>query len=443
MHRQCGRTQRPGSPVTQSLRVLIVDDSPDDIELVRHSLGSQGYAVESEAVDSPLAMRAALKRQEWDLITCDHSMPSFSAPEALAIAQELCPDVPFIIVSGEIDLNLAVDLIKSGARDYVQKKEMMRLGPVSAREVREARAAREHKLAEERLREMQELFQAIVENVGDLVAVLDTEGRRIYNSPSYKPLFREQDIQPGTLSFTQIHVDDRERVEEIFRRTVATGVGERAQFRFVLKDGSVRHMESEGRPIQGADGKVYRVVVVSRDITQLKRQQAELWEMAATDFLTGLPNRRYFLAQLEQEMARVHRVEGHRASVLMIDADLFKQINDTFGHAVGDSMLIHLAVVMRNELRKVDAVGRLGGEEFAVILPGADISAARIFAERLRKKVAATPATNEERVISLTVSIGVAEMYTGDDNGDASLVRADRALYRAKEQGRNRVEIEV
>ncbi|OGA52041.1 MAG: hypothetical protein A3G25_03275 [Betaproteobacteria bacterium RIFCSPLOWO2_12_FULL_63_13] len=427
----------------QALRLLIIDDSPDDIELVRSSLSSQGYRVESTAVDTPMAMRAALNRQEWDLITCDHAMPGFNAPAALAIAKELCPDVPFIIVSGEIDLNLAVDLIKSGARDYVQKNEMMRLGPVSERELREARAAREHKLAEEKLRETQELFQAIVENVGDLVAVLDTEGRRIYNSPSYKPLFREQDIRPGSLSFTEIHSEDRERIKEIFDKTVATGVGERAEFRFVLKDGSIRQMESEGRVIKGADGKVSRVVVVSRDITKLKRQQAELWEMAATDFLTGLPNRRYFLAQLEQEMARVHRIDRHCASVLMIDADHFKQVNDTYGHAVGDSILIHLAVVMRNELRKIDAAGRLGGEEFAIILPGADISAAKIFAERLRKKVAGTPAAHEERVISLTVSIGVAAMNGSDKNGDAALVRADRALYRAKEHGRNRVEIEV
>lgn len=426
----------------QPLRLLIVDDSSDDIELVRRSLSSQGYRVESTAVDTPMAMRAALKRQEWDLITCDHAMPGFNAPAALAIAKELCPDVPFIIVSGEIDLNLAVDLIKSGARDYVQKNEMMRLGAVSERELREAKAAREHQLAEEKLRETQELFQAIVENVGDLVAVLDAEGRRIYNSPSYKPLFREQDIRPGSLSFTEIHSEDRERIREIFHRTVSTGIGERAEFRFVLKDGSIRHMESEGRAIKGADGKVSRVVVVSRDITKLKRQQAELWEMAATDFLTGLPNRRYFLAQLEQEMARVHRIEKHCASVLMIDADHFKQVNDTFGHAVGDSVLIHLAVVMRNELRKIDAAGRLGGEEFAVILPGADVAAAKIFAERLRKKVAGTPAAHDDRVISLTVSIGVAAMNVSDKNGDTALVRADRALYRAKERGRNRVEIE-
>ena len=165
--------------------------------------------------------------------------------------------------------------------------------------------------------------------------------------------------------------------------------------------------------------------------------------MAATDFLTGLPNRRHFLARLEQELARIHRREGHCASVLMLDSDHFKQVNDTFGHAAGDKILKHLAELMRNELRKIDTAGRVGGEEFGVILPGADLTAAEGFAERLRKKVAGTPVAQEDRLIPLTVSIGVAGMNASDASADDALVRADRALYRAKEHGRNRVEVEV
>ena len=94
---------------------------------------------------------------------------------------------------------------------------------------------------------------------------------------------------------------------------------------------------------------------------------------------------------------------------------------------------------MRNELRKIDTAGRVGGEEFAVILPGADLPAAEVFAERLRKKVAGTPVAQEDRVIPLTVSIGVAEMSASDVSTDAALVRADRALYQAKRDGRNAV----
>ena len=429
--------------MNQPLRLLIVEDSADDKELLLRSLRSQGYQVMSAAVDAPVAMRAALERQEWDLITCDHSLPNFGAPAALAIAKELRPDVPFIIVSGEIDLNLAVALIKLGAQDYVQKSELIRLGPVIERELRDARLTRQRKLAEDRLHESQELFQAIVENVGDLVAVLDTDGRRIYNNPSYRPLFREKDIRPGSGSFLEIHLEDRERIKEVFRRTVATGVGERAEFRFVLKDGSIRHMESDGRAIRGADGAVSKVVVVSRDITELKHLEAELREMAATDFLTGLANRRHFLARLEQELARIQRLEKHRASVLMLDSDHFKRVNDTFGHATGDKVLRHLAVLMQKGLRKVDIAGRVGGEEFAIILPGADLPAAEVFAERLRKKVAGTPMAQEDRAIPLTVSIGVTGMKASDTSADDALVRADRALYRAKECGRNKVTVEV
>ena len=429
--------------MNQPLRLLIVEDSADDKELLLQSLRSQGYQVMSATVDTPVAMRAALERQEWDLITCDHSMPGFDAPAALAIAKELRPEVPFIIVSGEIDLNLAVALIRLGAQDYVQKSELIRLGPVIERELRDAKLTHQRKLAEDRLHESQELFRAIVENVGDLVAVLDTDGRRIYNSPSYRPLFREKDIRPGSASFLEIHLEDRERIKEIFRRTVTIGGGERAEFRFVLKDGSIRHMESDGRAIRGADGTVSKVVVVSRDITELKHLEAELREMAATDFLTGLANRRHFLARLEQELARIQRLEEHRASVLMLDSDHFKRVNDTFGHATGDNVLRHLAVLMQKGLRKVDIAGRVGGEEFAIILPGADLPAAEVFAERLRKKVAGTPMAQEDIAIPLTVSIGVTGMKASDTSADDALVRADRALYRAKECGRNKVAVEV
>ncbi|MSQ53415.1 MAG: diguanylate cyclase [Betaproteobacteria bacterium] len=428
---------------TQAMRLLLVEDSAVDIELLLHSLRSQGYQVAPQAVDTAMSMRAAILGQEWDLIICDQSMPNLSAAVALGIAKEFCPDVPFIVVSGEIDLIQAVALIKLGAQDYVQKSELIRLGPVIERELRDAKRIHRHKLTEDRLHESQELFRAIVENVGDLVAVLDNDGRRVYNSPSYRPLFRETDIQHGSNSFLEIHPDDRDRIKEIFRRTTATGVGECAEFRFVLKDGSIRHMESDGRAIRGADGKVSKVVIVSRDITELKRLEADLREMAATDILTGLPNRRHFLAQLEQELARVRRVEAHRASVLMLDADHFKQVSDTFGHASGDNVLRHIAALMQQELRKVDTVGRIGGEEFALILPGAPLPAAEVFAERLRKKVAGAPTVHENRSIPLTVSIGVTEMKASDACADDALVRADRALYHAKECGRNKVTVEA
>jgi diguanylate cyclase (GGDEF)-like protein/PAS domain S-box-containing protein len=425
----------------QPLRLLVVDDSADDVDLLVHALRSEGYPVAFAAVDNPTVMRSKLERQGWDVIVSKHSLPGFDAPEALALAMELCPDVPFVIVSDKIDVDLAVALIKSGAKDYVRKSALDRLGQVIERELREARLSRERKDAEVSLRESRELFQAIAENVGDLVAVLDTDGRRIYNSPSYRPLFSNQEIQPGSCSFLEIHPEDRDRIKAMFRRTVATGMGERGEFRFVLKDGSIRYIESDGRAIRNTHGKVSKVLVVSRDITERKRMETKMVEMATTDFLTGLPNRRHLLARLEEEHARMQRIEGQCAAVLMLDLDNFKRVNDSFGHATGDNFLKHIAALIRSELRKIDTAGRLGGEEFAIVLPGADLTSARAFAERLRLQVANSPLMLKDQAIPLTISLGVAVLNVNDANTDAALARADRALYRAKESGRNRVEI--
>lgn len=427
----------------QRLRLLIVENSKADLASLLQAIEDQGYRPTCAVVASAPELRDSLETQEWDMVICSQPIADFPAPAALAIAKEIRPLLPFIIVSSETDLNLAVAMIKLGAQDYVQKSELMRLGPVIDREMSNAERLRRQKVIEDRLYETQELFRAIVENVGDLVAVLDTEGRRVYNSPSYRPLFREKDIRQGSNSFMEIHPDDRDRIKEVFRKTVATGIGECSEFRFVLRDGSIRFMESDGRAIRDAEGKVSKVVVVSRDITEQKRLEADLREMAATDMLTGLPNRRHFLGQLEQENARVSRAEEKCAAVLMIDIDHFKMVNDTFGHAAGDHVLRHLATLMREDLRKVDTLGRLGGEEFAVILPGADSPAAEIFAERLRKQVAETPAVFDKWTIPVTISIGVTEIKPGDDSADGALTRADRALYRAKECGRNRVTVEV
>ncbi len=425
------------------LRLLIVESSGADQAQLLGALESQGFVFDETTVDGAAPMRAALEAQEWDLVICGGPVAGFPAAAALALAREVHPDLPFIIVSAENDLNLAVGLIKLGAQDYIRKNELVRLGPVIERELRDADMSRMQKLTQNRLHESRELFRAIVENVGDLVAVLDTDGRRVYNSPSYWPLFREKDIRQGSSSFREIHPDDRERIKEIFRKTVITGVGECAEFRFVLKDGSIRHMESDGRAIRDAEGNVSKVVVVSRDITEQKRLEAELREMAATDTLTGLPNRRHFLTQLDQEMARVSRANDHCASVLMIDIDFFKQVNDSFGHSTGDSALRHLAGLMRKKLRKVDTLGRLGGEEFGIILPNAALPAAETFAERLRKGVAESPVQYLGHAIPLTISIGVTEIRADDTSADDTLMRADRALYRAKELGRNQVTAEA
>jgi DNA-binding response OmpR family regulator len=134
--------------MNRPLRVLIVEDSEADVELLLRALRRGGYEAAYDVVETPAAMRAALARQAWDLITADHAIPGFNAPAALALAKEVYPDAPFLIVSGEIDLNLAVSLMREGARDYIPKGELARLVPAIARALRDVEGRRERQRAE-------------------------------------------------------------------------------------------------------------------------------------------------------------------------------------------------------------------------------------------------------------------------------------------------------
>ena len=170
---------------------------------------------------------------------------------------------------------------------------------------------------------------------------------------------------------------------------------------------------------------------VSRLVSELKRASRH-------DPLTGLLNRRAIDEALAAEVQRARRL-GVPFSVLMLDVDHFKPINDTHGHAAGDRALQHLATLLTSQMRDIDRVGRYGGEEFVVLLPGTPQEQAHGLAQRLCEKVAALPPMWRDTPLPVTVSIGLAEWLGDSDGLPALLARADAALYRAKEGGRNRV----
>jgi len=182
------------------------------------------------------------------------------------------------------------------------------------------------------------------------------------------------------------------------------------------------------------------VLVALNDISQRKEMEAELFRQASTDSLTGINNLRYFRNMAEQEVRRARRF-ARDMSVMMIDIDHFKPINDTHGHAVGDTVIKGVVKRATDFLRQTDFIGRIGGEEFSVILPETPLSAAFEVADRLRKHIQEKPITAGTIAVDCTVSIGVAQLSAQDGGIDDLLKRADTALYSAKHNGRNRVEM--
>lgn len=211
------------------------------------------------------------------------------------------------------------------------------------------------------------------------------------------------------------------------------------EYRLRRHDGAYRWIINNGVPRLNEKGQFIGFIGSCIDITKHKEMEEELWELATTDGLTGFLNRRHFLVRLQEEFDRMQRKPELRSSVLMLDLDHFKQINDNYGHATGDAVLKHFSDIIRSEQRKIDVVGRLGGEEFGIILPDTDILEARVFAERLRNSVEVKPLSQQDIMIDITVSIGLASLNEHSKSPDSVLSNADHALYEAKEKGRNRV----
>lgn len=297
------------------------------------------------------------------------------------------------------------------------------------------------------LRESKKKLQTLVDTALDAVVMMDSEGMITGWNPQASLIFgwSQEEILGQAVDTTIIPLSYRDAHIQGLNHFLATGLGtfinKRVEAHALHRDGhefpielAIAAVMTEGKPEFSA---------FIRDITERKRAEAELREMATTDFLTGLANRRHFIARMTDELARLQRLDNPYAAVLMLDLDHFKRINDTYGHATGDAILKHFAVLIRDELRKIDTVGRVGGEEFAIILPGANLEEAKIFAERLRQKVESTPLTLDGQVIPVTVSIGITSMEASDASAYTALIRADEALYSAKENGRNRVEVSI
>lgn len=219
--------------------------------------------------------------------------------------------------------------------------------------------------------------------------------------------------------------------------TQLKGIEQECEDHFVHQDGELFPVHLKVSPVFEELNQV-GVVVVFQDITEQKALQARLMTLTTTDDLTGLYNRRFFQKQLSKEFARFKRSFAETA-VLMLDLDYFKQINDTYGHAAGDKVLQEFSSLLSHAQRSSDLAARVGGEEFALLLPDTSMNDALSFANRLTAKVRQYEFTFGEKVIPLTVSIGCTHMRMEDTHPDMVLARADRALYQAKEAGRDQV----
>ncbi|WP_322521538.1 diguanylate cyclase [Guyparkeria halophila] len=235
---------------------------------------------------------------------------------------------------------------------------------------------------------------------------------------------------------------------------IAEGLAGLARGRFgTLEPTGVRELDVITRGINQLQGRITRREQALREANEhlearvrartaeLEQANRELQTLATCDGLTGLANRRHFLGEAERAWRRAQRT-GEPLAIAVLDLDLFKDTNDRYGHAAGDAVLCALAACLGRTLRETDLAGRLGGEEFGLLLVDTDLDGAQTLLERLRERIASTPVGFEGRSLSLSASIGVARCRQADRGIAEALSRADRALYVAKREGRNRVRVD-
>jgi diguanylate cyclase (GGDEF)-like protein len=286
--------------------------------------------------------------------------------------------------------------------------------------------------------ELRTLYAAL-DNVDSGLLLLDGELRALYSNRALHETFR-------SLSPEEIRSRNPPYVELLRQAAAALAVD--LDDYVARRLAWVKSADAAPMDLRMTNGKVVRChlaalpdggrMLIYSDVTDLVRNAEELERLATTDGMTGIYNRRHFLTLADREWSRARRY-GRPISFLMIDIDYFKSVNDTFGHLVGDRMIVHLANVARECKRDSDLLARLGGEEFAFLLPETDLDQARIMAERLHAEVASTPLMDALQPIPATVSIGVASATDSMSDLSHLMKAADQALYDAKRGGRNRV----
>jgi diguanylate cyclase (GGDEF)-like protein/PAS domain S-box-containing protein len=413
-------------PAPDPVHVLLVEDNPADADLVKDLLADLDTpAFSVHAVRQLSEARRALAEAEYHVVLSDLGLPDSQGLETILGLQTAAPQSPLVVFTGESHDAMGLESIQMGAQDFLPKDSLNEhlLGRTLRYAIERHRLEEEQRLwakafeasepmmitgRDGTIQGVNSAFTAVTGYPGD--EAVGANPRRLLRSDHHDDAFFAE-------IWGQIHREGHWSGEIWNRR----------------RDGEVFPVHETITAVSGPSGEVSHYVAVLQDITERKRLEQELEELATHDRLTGALNRGRIGELLDHEIERSARY-GTALAVILLDIDHFKHLNDTFGHPAGDAVLRELAQRLEGQMRSSDRLGRWGGEEFLVLLPETDEAGACQVAERLRRAVA-------ERTFDMagpvTVSLGVAERLPREDNTQL-VERVDRALYHAKALGRDR-----
>ncbi|MEW8068054.1 MAG: EAL domain-containing protein [Candidatus Thiodiazotropha endolucinida] len=415
-----------------SLNILIVEDLPYDAELMALRLRDEGFDLNYTRVQRETAYLEALEKSP-DLILCDWHLPQFSGQRALSLLRQQDLDIPFIIVSGGIGEEAAVDALRQGANDYVLKDRPARLGEAVRRVLIDKQLRMAHRIAEEKLRLADRAFQ----NTAEGITVTDASGNIVSTNPAFEAITgysHEEVLGQNPRVLKSGHHPDT-FYNEMWDTLLLTGHW-RGEIWNRRKNGDAYPEWLTISAVKDGNDETTHYVGVFTDISQIKEAQDQINFLAHHDALTRLPNRALFRERFDHALMHARR-ENTSIALLFLDLDRFKTVNDTLGHPVGDQVLLEVSKRMNQIIRASDTLARLGGDEFVLLLEEqTDAQHAAVVARKLID-LFSRPMIIGEHELVVTASIGITLYPNDGDDSDKLIRHADRAMYEAKQQGRN------
>lgn len=419
---------REGAIVKRPLRLLFVEDDPADLELCLRAFRKASFDFCCDPVSTSTEFVEKLASQEYDAVLADYNLSGWTGLDALTLLRAKSEDIPFLLVTGALGEEKAVECLKNGVDDYVLKDRLGRL-PLAVSQALEKRyAGTERARGDALLRESEERFRTLAEATTSPIFIYQGVECRYANRAAEEVTGYTRKELLAMNSWELVHPDSRDvLIERGLARLQGTNRPYKFELKILAKGGEAKWLEVTIEVVQ-LDGKPAGLFT-GFDITERKFKEQEMLHMVMSDPLTGLANYRRLVEVFNAEAKRSHRT-GRWFSLMLLDLDGLKKINDEHGHLTGSRALCRVANILRNHCRESDVAVRHGGDEFAVILPETGLDGAQRFARRICERL-----TSDGQRPLLSASVGSAVYPQDGQTYEDLFAVADRALYEMKAQG--------
>jgi len=421
------RAESPPAHRRRSLRVLFLHRDADVVDSCLEELKRAQFIVSADYVLTLAQCREQLLSQTYDVVVAEYPRSSWKGPQALELLHQTVQEIPLLFVTAAMRNESIAELTAHGAFDYVETEHLAQLPMVVRRALKEKKLQAELEEAGKALRHSQSLYRALVENPAYGICRCDTEGRFVdVNQALLNMLGYETKAELLAANRTAEIVLDFGQEAPLAGTSPDSVRIEPVEIEWKRRDGTALKARLSGRGVFDERAVFAGYEIIAVDVTEQRALEDHLRRQALSDSLTGLANHRKLFEVLHAEICRTKRTQ-REFSLILLDLDGLKAINDRFGHLVGNRALCRLGQTLSDCCRSLDTAARQGGDEFALVLPETGAAAATLVARRICELLA-----SDAEPPALSVSVGVASYPKDADTIGTLLYAADMALYAMK-----------